>query len=206
MSSKYNAGQFVDPVGSLIELPQGEFLGYSSGVPSVTSGYAPGAIVIDVTNGVPYRNIGTLAANSWATMVGGLAATGAALTVTRALHDGRTIVVDTAGGTAITLPAMTGTGAKYRFAWNVTMTGNAVITATGAHLFGAINFVTDTGAGTLFTTAVAASTSGSTTITANGTTTGGRKGDWLEIEDIASGTGIVRGQFNGSGTEATPFA
>jgi hypothetical protein len=205
MSSKYQAGQFIDPKGSIIELAQGEFVGYSNGVPSVTDGYAPGAIVIDVTNGVPYRNIGTLAANSWASMVGGLVTADISLTVTRSLHDGRTIVFDE-DGSAVTLPAMTGTGAKYRFVWRNTVTSDVVITATGAHLFGAINFVTDTGAGTLFTATVAASTSGSTTITANGTTTGGRKGDWLEIEDIASGTGIVRGQFNGSGTEATPFA
>ena len=45
------------------------------------------------------------------------------------------------------------------------------------------------------------------TITLNGTTTGGvNKGDWIELEDIASGVWGVAGTITGSGTEATPFS
>ena len=47
----------------------------------------------------------------------------------------------------------------------------------------------------------------SDTITLNGTTTGGvNKGDWVELEDIASGIWGVTGLLTGSGTEATPFS
>ena len=40
---------------------------------------------------------------------------GATLTVTRALHDGHRILLDTAAGTIVTLPAASGTGACFRF-------------------------------------------------------------------------------------------
>lgn len=136
-----------------------------------------------------------------------VAAGAATLTVTLAAHDGKTILLDQATGTAVTLPAMTGSGARYRFVCSVaTSGGSQVITATGAHLFGGVYFNTDTAAGTLFTAVAAANASGSTTITLDGSTKGGRKGDWIEIEDVATNIGIVRGSLNGSGTEATPFA
>lgn len=132
---------------------------------------------------------------------------GASLTVTQVLHDGKTILLDTATGTAVTLPAMTGSGSRFRFVCTAsTSGGSTVITATGAHLFGGVTMNTDTTAGTLFTCVAAANAGGSTTITLDGSTKGGRKGDWLEIEDVATSIGIVRGSLNGSGTEATPFA
>lgn len=134
-------------------------------------------------------------------------AVGAAnLTVTLALHDGKTILLDTATGIAVTLPAMTGSGARYRFACNVaTAGGSHVITATGAHLFGSLTMNDDTGVGTLFTERCATA-QGSTVITLDGSTKGGRKGDWFEIEDVATSVGVVRGHLNASGTEATPFS
>lgn len=136
-----------------------------------------------------------------------IAAGGANLTVTLALHDGKTILLDQATGVAVTLPAMTGSGAKYRFVCSVATSGGShVITATGAHLFGSIHMGTDTTATTLFTINTAENVGGSTTITLNGSTTGGKKGDWFEIEDVATSIGIVRGSLVGTGTEATPFA
>lgn len=136
-----------------------------------------------------------------------VSAAGANLTVTQALHDGKTIKLDQATGTAVTLPAMTGSGSRYRFVCSVaTSGGSQVITATGAHLFGSIAIGDDTGVGTLFTNRLATSAGGSTIITLDGSTKGGRKGDWLEIEDVATSIGIVRGQLNASGTEATPFS
>lgn len=136
-----------------------------------------------------------------------VAAGAATLTVTQTLHDGKTILLDQATGTAVTLPAMTGSGSRFRFAVTVAKSGGSdVITATGAHLFGGVFFNTDTGAATLFTAVAAANAGGSTVFTMNGTTQGGRKGDWLEIEDVATNIGIVRGSLNGSGTEATPFS
>lgn len=136
-----------------------------------------------------------------------VAAGAAALTVTLLLHDGRTILLDQATGTAVTLPAMTGSGAKYRFVLTTnTSGGSQVITATGAHLFGTLTLNDDTGVGTLFTERAATSAGGSTVITLDGSTKGGRKGDWFEIEDVATSIGIVRGHLNASGTETTPFS
>jgi hypothetical protein len=46
----------------------------------------------------------------------------------------------------------------------------------------------------------------SDTITLNGTTTGGIKGDRVEIEDIATNLYYVRVVGSATGTEATPFS
>lgn len=136
-----------------------------------------------------------------------VAAGAASLTVTQALHDGKTILLDQATGVAVTLPIMSGSGARYRFVNSVATSGGShVITATAAHLFGGMMFNTDTTAGTLFTAVAATNAGGSTVITLDGSTKGGRKGDWFEIEDVAAGIGMVRGVMNGSGTEATPFS
>ncbi len=84
-----------------------------------------------------------------------VSAAGANLTVTLALHDGKTILLDQATGTAVTLPAMTGSGGRYRFYCSVaTSGGSQVITATGAHLFGSFLVGTDgaLAAGTLWVT------------------------------------------------------
>jgi len=42
-------------------------------------------------------------------------------------------------------------------------------------------------------------------VTLNGTTTGGKGGDWLKFVDAADATWYVVGQTAGSGTLATPF-
>lgn len=246
MSSKYRAGQFTTANGSIIDSrPNRSLIGFFSGTPTASiSGYEPGAIAFDVTNGLWYRNTGTIDSATWTVQYGSvidlatlvttvtelnllsgllataaelnrvadlstreIAAGGANLTVTLAAHADKTILLDQATGTAVTLPAMTGTGAKYRFVCSVSTSGGSqVITATGAHLFGGVVMNTDTAAGTLFTAVAAANAGGSTVITLDGSTKGGRKGDWVEIEDVATGIGIVRGMLNGSGTEATPFS
>jgi hypothetical protein len=204
-----------------------------SGAPTNSvSGYQTGAIWSRRDGGVDtafYINVGNETSSTWVPIatssLNGLLATaaelnrvaqlstrevaagGANLTVTLAAHDGRTILLDQATGTAVTLPAMTGSGAKYRFVCTVSTSGGSqVITATGAHLFGGVFMNTDTAAGTLFTAVAAANAGGSTVITLDGSTKGGRKGDWIEIEDVATNIGIVRGSLNGSGTEATPFS
>lgn len=134
-----------------------------------------------------------------------LVASGASLAVTQALHDGKTI--NLAAAAAITLPAMTGSGSRFRFVCPQDSTA-VTITATAAHLFGGVTVGTDSAfaAGTLFTVGFAANGGGSTVITFDGSTRGGKKGDWVEIEDVAASVGIVRGMLNGSGTEATPFS
>jgi len=48
--------------------------------------------------------------------------TDATLAVTQALHEGKLVVLDRAGGVAVTLPAATGSGARYRFFVKTTFT------------------------------------------------------------------------------------
>lgn len=233
MSKRFEKG-YVDSQGVLVDRIRGIVFDWGTTVPSDgTAGYAPGCLFVDIdASGIAaiYINTGTNASSAFTLLNGGLdlstltataaelnrnnkastrevSAASANLTVTQALHDGKTILLDQATGTAVTLPAMTGSGSRYRFVCSVaTSGGSQVITATGAHLFGSIFMGTDTTVTTLFTAVAALSPAGSTVITLDGTTKGGRKGDWFEIEDVATSVGIVRGMLNGSGTEATPFS
>lgn len=129
------------------------------------------------------------------------------LTITAALHDGRTVVIDNATKSAvINLPAATGSGARYRFVLGTSITngaGNSItFTATGAHLYGNAIIFSDNAAQAVIGWPAA----GSTNITFNGTTTGGLKGDIVEIEDIATSKLSVRIVGRQTGTEATPFS
>lgn len=127
------------------------------------------------------------------------------LSVTLALHDSRTITMDYASGTTYTLPAATGTGARFKFVvitlvttnnhiievanTDDTMTGKAFLASDGAT------------SETMFPTA-----STSDTITMNGSTTGGLKGDIVYVEDVASNLWHVMVYSSTTGGESTPFS
>jgi hypothetical protein len=137
-----------------------------------------------------------------------VSATGATLTVTEALHDSKTILLNRAGGIAITLPAATASGMRLRFVvGTVSTTGYVISSVVGTDLMEGIII----GASTTDSATDAARTwlSGATddTITLNGTTTGGAAvGDWIELEDLSATGWYVRGMVTQSGTEATPFS
>lgn len=126
--------------------------------------------------------------------------------ITLALHDVKTLVMGGAGSArTFTLPAASGSGAKFRFVVGAVNTSNYLIkSVSGADVMG----------GTIFTlsdnsAAVLAYKAGATddTITLNGTTTGGVSiGDWVQLEDIATNRWAVTGLTTSSGTEATPFS
>lgn len=129
--------------------------------------------------------------------------------ITEAAHDGKTIIMSGAGmARTFTLPAATGSGARFRFVVNEVNTSNYVIkSVAGADLMEGIII----GASTTDSATDAARTwiAGATddTITLNGTTTGGVGiGDWIEVEDISSVGWAVRGFITQSGMEATPFS
>lgn len=129
--------------------------------------------------------------------------TAATLTVTAATHANKTITLNRATGVAVTLPAATGTGAKYRFVIGTTMSGgNTVLTATGAHLFGNAYVASDNASNAC----LAFESAGTTTITLDGTTRGGIKGDVIELEDVATSVMLVRMYTRETGSEATPFS
>lgn len=126
-----------------------------------------------------------------------------------ATHEGKTLLLGEVGGNALltaTLPAATGSGAKYRFVVSVVNTSNYVIAVTGDDTFMGNVFANSTGdtpdLGQPWITAA-----GNNKITLNGTTTGGAQiGDWIEVQDILADVWMVRGITTASGAEATPFS
>lgn len=110
MSQKYQAGQYVPQDGSIISSRVGlQILGYFAGTPTASiASYEVGAIAIDVTNGLWYRNTGTTSSATWTVQYGAaldlsaLAATAAEINGAADLST-RTVVVP-AGGAAVTLP------------------------------------------------------------------------------------------------------
>lgn len=132
--------------------------------------------------------------------------TAATLTVTKALHNGRTITLNRATGIAVTLPLSAGDGSVYNFYVGTTFSGNATIkvpTAADSYTGFAIAPDTDSAGTGKFWTAAASDD----TVTLTGTTTGGKAGDVLQFKDVASGIWSVTSLLKQSGgSEATPFS
>jgi len=128
--------------------------------------------------------------------------------ITAAANESRINLLGEVGGDAavtLTLPAATGSGARYHFKVSVVNTSNYVIKVADATdtIDGSIVSLQDA-ADTVVGWETAATTD---TITLNGTTTGGVSiGDWFELVDIASNQWTVTGTTTSSGTEATPFS
>jgi len=148
--------------------------------------------------------------DDWMQLNGGirraLIASGSALTVDPELHDGRTIVLNQADGVAVTLPAATGSGARYRFVVSVTVTSNSdTISAAGTDEFvGSILAVLDNDNADAWQAAAADNFD---VITLDGGDQGGLIGDEIIIEDIASGSWLVSGRVvQANATAATPFS
>lgn len=126
------------------------------------------------------------------------------LAITEATHDGKVIVLTKTDGQAVTLPAATGSGTMLRFiigakvasvgttintsALDQVLIGNAILLADGGETVVAFE---------------AASTANG--ISFNGSTTGGLKGDSVELIDVATKTWFVKIVAAATGSEATPF-
>jgi hypothetical protein len=133
-----------------------------------------------------------------------VSATAATLTVTSALHSGRTVLLDRAAGQAVTLPAATGSGNTYKFFVVTTITSNSTtIKVVGDDVMaGAAIVANDSDASaSIFETAAT-----SDTITFNGSTTGGIKGATVELQDVAADLWSVRIVGAATGSEVTPFS
>jgi len=132
-------------------------------------------------------------------------ATASTLTVTEATHDGALITLNRAAGIAVTLPAATGSGASFRFFIGTTVTSNSTtikVANSSDTMVGGVVIMQDAGS-----TNIAFEAGGTDdTITGNGTTTGGIKGDYWEVIDVAANLWYVRGLVSGTGAEATPFS
>jgi hypothetical protein len=134
-----------------------------------------------------------------------ISVTAATLSVTAASHAGATIVLNRAAGTTVTLPASTGSGFKYTFIVGTTVTSNSDIIKV-ANASDVMTGVAISGQDAADTAVLFETAATSDTITLNGTTTGGIKGDRVEIEDIATNLYYVRVVGSATGTEASPFS
>lgn len=136
-----------------------------------------------------------------------MVAAGAALTLTRAAHDDKTILLDTAAGSTCTLPAASGSGASFRFVISVVATSNNhIVKVANASdtMVGQVLGISDD-ANNPVKPFFAAGTDD--TITLNRTTTGStRKGEWIEVTDLATNLWAVSGVTASTGVEATPFS
>ena len=131
--------------------------------------------------------------------------TAATLALTEATHDGKIVTINKADGSALTLPAATGSGARFRLFIGTTITsvGTTIKVADATDImYGAIVGAIDVGTTNNFWLTA----SDSDTITLNGTTTGGYIGDQIELIDVATNAWLVNGLLKQTGAEATPFS
>lgn len=131
--------------------------------------------------------------------------TASTLSLTAALHAGRTILQNAVSGCAIALPAATGTGNFYRVIVKATITSvGVVISCTPlTDVFVGMAWVMSDNSQAALAYLPAATDN---TVTLNGTTTGGYLGHLVEFRDVASGVWEVQSFGKATGTEATPFS
>lgn len=132
--------------------------------------------------------------NRVADVTGRAVAAGATLSLTEAAHDNKTILLDTAAGSVVTLPAPV-VGMRVRFLVSVKPTSNfhQIKVAAGTHFMaGSVNMLDLDGAAQ---GAFAADGTADDNLQMEGTTKGGQVGDWVEIEGITATVWAIRGQL-----------
>jgi len=134
-------------------------------------------------------------------------ATDATLAVTQALHDGKIVTLDRAGGIAVTMPEATGSGARYTFRVITAFTSDATITladTTNTALIGGALIADSAGGVTqeMFTPGATEDL-----VTLDGTNTGGGLGCLIEYVDLATDVYSVNiTEYVGGTVPATPFS
>jgi hypothetical protein len=119
-------------------------------------------------------------------------------------HAGTTITLNAAAGLTVTLPSAVGSGRIYSFVVGTTVTSNNyVIQVTTTDIMtGNVILAQDAGDTlVMFETA-----SDSDTITMNGSTKGGLRGDRITLTDMASGVWGLAMVGAATGVEATPLS
>lgn len=131
--------------------------------------------------------------------------TATVLAVTAALHSGKVVTVNSAAPIAITLPPAAGTGARFTFVigTDCTATASTIKVANTADALTGVSVLatTDTAQVSGFGT-----TATDDTVSLNGTTKGGCKGDQIVITDIATALFEVKIVGRATGTIVTPFS
>lgn len=115
------------------------------------------------------------------------------------------LTVNAAAGLTLTLPAAAGLGDMYRIVLGTTVTSNTVVikVANSSDIMTGLALSAADGGSSVNGWETAAS---SDTITFDGSTTGGIKGDFIELIDCAANTWAVQVRSSSTGTEATPFS
>lgn len=116
-----------------------------------------------------------------------------------------TLTVNAAAGLTLTLPASAGTGYMYRVVIGTTVTSNTVViqVANASDVMTGLAVSAADGGNTVNGWETAST---SDTITLDGSTTGGIKGDYIELIDCAANLWSVRVFSSSTGTEATCFS
>lgn len=130
------------------------------------------------------------------------------LTLAPGTHEGKTVVLSLATGIAVTLPAATGSGARYKLVLGIANSSTnvyTIATAPTTDVFKGVIFGGDSTDGTGHAWQVA---SNSNKISLGGTAQaqGGSVGDTIYLEDTAAGIWTVMGFVQQGGTEANPFS
>lgn len=131
--------------------------------------------------------------------------TAATYTLTSEGNSGTTLNLNRAAGITCTLPASVGDGSLFDFFVGTTVTSNSTIIKVANStdvMAGAAIVAQDAGD----TAAIFETASTSDTITLNGSTTGGIRGDRILLKDVAAGVWSVSIIMSGTGTEVTPFS
>lgn len=116
-----------------------------------------------------------------------------------------TVVVNRAAGSTLVLPAAYGSGTEFDVVVGASITSNNLIiqVANSADVMtGQCVMLQDAGD----TVAGFETAADSDTITLNGSTKGGLRGDRIRLKDIANNTWQVQVISAGTGTEVTPFS
>lgn len=135
---------------------------------------------------------------------------GASKTLTVVDNNNDIVLLDTAsGGTTITLPAATGSGASFRFVISALATSPAghivKVGNTSDTLKGIVAVVGTLPAGTATAFATDA-TSDTLTLNAGNKTGNAAVGEYIDVVDIATNVWHISGFASCSGTPATPFS
>lgn len=134
------------------------------------------------------------------------------ITLTQALHANRIVTLNRAAGIAVTLPAATGTGDKYTLFVGTTFTGASTIKVPNAtdYMIGTALLNADGGATTVgfatVNTGTVATEDDTIDLLGTSNSTGGFKGEVIELWDSATAVWVVRVDSEAGGTEATPFS
>lgn len=125
-------------------------------------------------------------------------------------HEGRTVLMNSAVATELTLPAATGSGAKFRFIVAANNTnGYTIDVGTNGAILQGIATMTRTDDSPAPTLAPYSAGVGDSLnqVVLNGTSSGGRDiGDLVELEDIAENVYVVHAVLTNVGAGSSPFA